>query len=189
MADVSFHDLSTLDDAARARLLKRSEADLTSFVERARPIVEAVRSEGDAALVRFGRELDKADVTPATLKVSEAEFDAAFEAVAPEVVEAIRFGIENIRVFHEEQKPEAMWLKEIRPGGFAGDRFTPIRSVALYVPRGKGAFPSVTMMTAVPAVVAGVPELSIVTPPTPDGSVDAATLVAARLAGVGTVYK
>ncbi|BBE71935.1 histidinol dehydrogenase [Oharaeibacter diazotrophicus] len=189
MADVSFHDLSLLDDAARARLLKRSEADLTSFVERARPIVEAVRSEGDAALVRFGRELDKADVTAATLKVSEAEFDAAFEAVAPEVVEAIRFGIENIRVFHEEQKPEAMWLKEIRPGGFAGDRFTPIRSVALYVPRGKGAFPSVTMMTAVPAVVAGVPELSIVTPPTPDGSVDAATLVAARLAGVGTVYK
>ncbi|TIP93528.1 MAG: histidinol dehydrogenase, partial [Mesorhizobium sp.] len=58
-----------------------------------------------------------------------------------------------------------------------------------YVPRGKGAFPSVTMMTAVPAVVAGVPELAIVTPPAPDGSVDAATLVAARLAGVATVYK
>jgi histidinol dehydrogenase len=77
----------------------------------------------------------------------------------------------------------------MRPGAFAGDRFTPIRSVALYVPRGKGAFPSVTMMTAVPAVVAGVPELAIVTPPAPDGSVDAATLVAARLAGVETVYK
>ncbi len=77
----------------------------------------------------------------------------------------------------------------VRPGAFAGDRWTPIDSVALYVPRGKGAFPSVTMMTAVPAVVAGVPSVSIVTPPTPDGSVDAATLVAARLAGVETVYK
>ncbi len=82
-----------------------------------------------------------------------------------------------------------MWLKEIRPGAFAGDRWHPIRSAALYVPRGKGAFPSVTMMTSVPAAVAGVPELSIVTPPLPDGSVDAATLVAARVAGVTNVYK
>ncbi|WP_287180274.1 histidinol dehydrogenase, partial [Mesorhizobium sp.] len=107
---------------------------------------------------------------------------AAFDMVDEDVVAAIRFGIDNIRHFHEEQRPEAMWLKEMRPGAYAGDRFTPIRSVALYVPRGKGAFPSVTMMTAVPAVVAGVPELAIVTPPAPDGSVDAATLVAARLA-------
>lgn len=189
MPAVSFHELATLDEAARAALLKRSETDLSGFIEKARPIVEAVRDEGDAALVRFGRELDKAAVSAGTLKVTEAEFDAAFKTVAAEVVEAIRFGIENIRVFHEEQKPEAMFLKEIRPGGFAGDRFTPIRSVTLYIPRGKGAFPSVTMMTAVPAVVAGVPELSIVTPPTPDGSVDAATLVAARIAGVETVYK
>ena len=80
-------------------------------------------------------------------------------------------------------------MKEIRPGAFAGDRYTPIRSVALYVPRGKGSFPSVTMMTSVPAVVAEVPELAIFTPPAPDGGVDAATLVAARLAGVDTVYK
>ncbi|RUZ72035.1 histidinol dehydrogenase, partial [Mesorhizobium sp. M7A.F.Ca.US.006.01.1.1] len=94
-----------------------------------------------------------------------------------------------IRHFHEEQKPETMWLKEVRPGAYAGDRYTPIASVALYVPRGKGAFPSVTMMTSVPAVIAGVPQIAIVTPPTSDGSVDAATLVAARLAGVGTVYK
>ena len=82
-----------------------------------------------------------------------------------------------------------MWLKEIRPGAFAGDRWHPIPSVALYVPRGKGAFPSVTMMTTVPAVVAGVPEIAILTPPTPEGTADAATLVAAKLAGVETVYK
>jgi histidinol dehydrogenase len=80
-------------------------------------------------------------------------------------------------------------MKEIRPGAFAGDRWHPIPSVALYVPRGKGAFPSVTMMTTVPAVVAGVPEISIFTPPTPEGAADAATLVAAKLAGVETVYK
>ncbi|RWQ44092.1 MAG: histidinol dehydrogenase [Mesorhizobium sp.] len=189
MPNVSFHDLSQLDAAGRAALMRRSETDLSSFMEKAAPIIEAVRTEGDAALVRFARDLDKAGLDAARLKVSPAEFDAAFDMVDEDVVAAIRFGIDNIRHFHEEQKPEAMWLKEMRPGAYAGDRFTPIRSVALYVPRGKGAFPSVTMMTAVPAVVAGVPELAIVTPPAPDGSVDAATLVAARLAGVETIYK
>ncbi|RWO10167.1 MAG: histidinol dehydrogenase, partial [Mesorhizobium sp.] len=172
-----------------AALMRRSETDLSGFMEKAAPIIEAVRTEGDAALVRFARDFDKADLDATRLKVSPTEFDAAFGMVDEDVIAAIRFGIDNIRHFHEEQKPEAMWLKEMRPGAFAGDRFTPIRSVALYVPRGKGAFPSVTMMTAVPAVVAGVPELAIVTPPAPDGSVDAATLVAARLAGVETVYK
>ncbi|MET3581948.1 histidinol dehydrogenase [Mesorhizobium robiniae] len=189
MPNVSFHDLSQLDAAGRAALMRRSETDLSSFIEKAAPIIEAVRTEGDAALVRFARDLDKADLDTARLKVSPAEFDAAFGMMDEDVVAAIRFGIDNIRHFHEEQKPEAMWLKEMRPGAYAGDRFTPIRSVALYVPRGKGAFPSVTMMTAVPAVVAGVPELAILTPPAPDGSVDAATLVAARLAGVETIYK
>lgn len=189
MSEVSFHELAKLDDAARAALLRRSETDLSSFTEKVVPIVEAVRSEGDAALLRFGRDLDRADLKEGSLKATEAEFDRAFDLVDREVVEAIRFGIENIRHFHEEQKPEAMWLKEMRPGAFAGDRFTPIKSVALYIPRGKGAFPSVTMMTAVPAVVAGVPDLAILTPPAPNGSVDAATLVAARIAGVETVYK
>ncbi|WP_192356149.1 histidinol dehydrogenase, partial [Mesorhizobium mediterraneum] len=178
MPNVSFHDLSQFDAASRAALMRRSETDLSSFMKKAAPIIEAVRTEGDAALVRFARDLNNADLHATGLKVSPAEFDAAFGMVAEDVVAAIRFGIDNIRHFHEEQKPEAMWLKEMRPGAYAGDRFTPIRSVALYVPRGKGAFPSVTMMTAVPAVVAGVPELAIVTPPAPDGSVDAATLVA-----------
>ena len=162
MTDVSFCDYSTLSENDKAALLRRSETDISSFVEKVAPIIEAVRTEGDAALARFGRELDKAAVTEANLKVTESEFDAAFKLVDASVVESIQFGIDNIRHFHEEQKPEAMWLKEIRPGAFAGDRFTPIQSVALYVPRGKGSFPSVTMMTSVPAVVAGVPNLSLI---------------------------
>lgn len=171
-------------------LLKRSETDLSFFTEKVKPIIEAVRTEGDAALVRYGQELDGAkSLTKATLKATEAEFDAAFASVDDTVIEAIRHGIENIRTFHEEQKPEPMWFKEIKPGAFAGDRYTPIQSVALYVPRGKGSFPSVTMMTAVPGVVAQVPNLAIFTPPAQDGGVDAATLVAARIAGVETVYK
>jgi histidinol dehydrogenase len=189
MSDVSFHDLSTLGPDQRAALLKRAETDLSAFAERVRPIIQAVKDEGDAALLRFAREFDKADIGEGKLRVSEAEFAAAFDKVEQDVIEGIKFGIANIRKFHEEQLPEAMWLKEIRPGAFAGDRYTPISSVALYIPRGKGAFPSVTMMTSVPAVIAGVPQIAIVTPPTSDGSVDAATLVAARLAGVETVYK
>ncbi|NIZ10673.1 histidinol dehydrogenase [Pseudooceanicola sp. HF7] len=190
MTEVTFKDLSTLSPGERAALVRRSEADLSGFTDKVLPIIDAVRTEGDAALARFGRELDRAmGLEASSLKATPEEFDAAFDAVEQEVIDAIQYGIDNIRTFHQEQKPEPMWLKEIRPGAFAGDRWTPISSVALYVPRGKGAFPSVTMMTAVPGVVAGVPDLAIFTPPGPDGSVDAATLVAARLAGVETVYK
>ncbi len=190
MADhCSFHELAKMTPEARAALLRRSEADLATYMERAKPIIEAVRNEGDEALVRFARNLDKADVRIENLQATEEEFDDAFRKVDKDVIESIEFAIGNIRSFHEEQRPEAMWLKEIRPGAFAGDRWTPITSAALYVPRGKGAFPSVTMMTSVPAVLAGVKRVVICTPPTADGTVDAATLVAARIAGVSTVYK
>ncbi|WP_025030786.1 histidinol dehydrogenase [Nitratireductor aquibiodomus] len=190
MSDINVQKLAGLGDTERAALVRRSEADLSFFLDKVQPIIDAVKTEGDAALVRFGRELDKAaPLTVETLKVSEAEFDEAFTLVDDKVIEAIRFGIENIRTFHEEQAPEPMWLKEVRPGAFAGDRYLPISSVALYVPRGKGSFPSVTMMTSVPGVVAKVPNLAIFTPPGRDGKVDAATLVAARIAGVETLYK
>jgi histidinol dehydrogenase len=187
--DVSLHDLSQLSAAERARLLVRSEADLGPVIEKVKPIVAAVKAEGDAALVRFAREFDKSPVAAGRLKAMETDFDAAFKSVEPEVIRAIEFAVDGIRRFHQAQKPEEMWLKEIRPGAYAGDRFIPMPSVACYVPRGKGSFPSVVMMTTIPAVVAGVPRIVIVTPPGPDGNVDAATLVAARLAGVKEVYK
>jgi histidinol dehydrogenase len=184
-----FHELARLSEAERAALMRRAEADLAPIIETVRPIVAAVKADGDRALSLFARELDKADVPPDRIAATKAEFDAAFDAVDRKVIAAIEYAIGNIRAFHEEQRPEPMWLKEIRPGAFAGDRWHPIPSVALYVPRGKGAFPSVTMMTSVPAVVAGVPEIAILTPPTAEGTADAATLVAAKLAGVETVYK
>ena len=160
MTNVSFHEYARLDAEQKAALLRRSEADISGFIEKVKPIIEAVKTEGDAAVARFGRDLDKSNVTEKDIKVTPAEFDDAFRKVDADVIKSIEFGVENIRIFHEEQKPEAMWLKEIRPGAFAGDRFTPISSVALYVPRGKGSFPSVTMMTSVPGVVAGVPNLA-----------------------------
>jgi histidinol dehydrogenase len=186
---VNLHDLARLGAEARANLLKRSEADLGSFLERVKPIIAAVKEEGDVALARFANEFDKSPVKPGEIAATRADFDAAFKAVEPEVIAAIEFAVENIRKFHSDQKPEEMWLHEMRPGAFAGDRFRPIPSVACYVPRGKGSFPSVVMMTTIPAVVAGVKDICVVTPPGPDGKIDAATLVAARLAGVDKVFK
>lgn len=187
--DISLHDLSKLSAAERARLLVRSEADLGPIIEKVRPIIAAVKAEGDAALARFAREFDKSPVDADRIAATPADFDSAFGQVDKEVIAAIEYAADGIRRFHEAQKPEDMWMKEVRPGTFAGDRFMPIPSVACYVPRGKGSFPSVVMMTTIPAVVAGVLRVAVVTPPGPDGNVDAATLVAARLAGVKDVYK
>lgn len=186
---VNLHLLAEMSAEARAALMRRTEADLSAYTEPVMAIIEAVRREGDAALARFAREFDKAPVEPDALRATPADFDAAFAELEPEVTAAIEFAAANIRRFHEDQKPEEMWLHEIRPGAFAGDRFRPIPSVACYVPRGKGSFPSVVMMTTIPAVVAGVPRVIVITPPGPDGRIDAATLVAARLAGVDEVYK
>ncbi len=186
---ISFFELGRMSPPERALLLERTESDLTPYLDAVRPIIEAVRAEGDSALVRFAAEFDRASLKPTELRVTAAEFDRAFELVDPDVHAAIEYAVTNIRRFHELQKPQALWLEEIRPGAFAGERYTPIPSVALYVPRGKGSFPSMLMMTAVPAVVAGVARIIVVTPPGPDGTVDAATLVAARAAGVEEIYK
>ena len=85
--------------------------------------------------------------------------------------------------------PDEMWFKEIAKGVMAGEKITPITSIGLYVPRGKGSFPSVLLMLAIPAVVAGVLEVIVCTPPTKDGSVDAATLYAAKVSGVSRILR
>ncbi len=187
---VALHELAALDDTARAGLLLRAEDDLDRFLDGARPIVEAVRIEGDTALARFGREFDRAEgLSPDALRATPADFDAAFDAMEPAMIETMEYAADNIRRFHESQRVPEMRMEEIRPGVLVGERTTPIDSVACYSPRGKGSFPVVTLMTAIPATVAGVPERIVLTPPGPDGKVDPATLVAARLAGVETVCK
>ena len=141
MPEINLFELDRLSADARAALLVRAESDLSSFLEPARRIVDAVRAEGDAAVVRLAREIDRVELDPARLLATEEEFAAADRVLEPEVKEAIRYAVDNIRRFHERQKPEPMWLMEVRPGAFAGERWTPIPSVACYVPRGKGAFP------------------------------------------------
>ncbi len=180
--------LAELDAGERAALCARGAVDVAGYIERAAPIVEAVRAEGDAALLRFAALFDRVDMTAARIRVEPDAFDVAYEVAPPDAIEAIREAAVNIRKVHERQKPATVDMIEVRPGVMAGDRHVPIEAVACYVPRGKGAFPSVALMTAVPAVVAGVPRVVVVTPPGPGGTCDPGTLVAAREAGVGEVY-
>jgi histidinol dehydrogenase len=186
---VAFYELAALTPAERQALLTRSEADLAPFLEKVKPIIERVRLEGDVAIAALAESIDRVPLDPAHLMATEAEFDAAFAELEPEMLETLRYSADNIRRFHEAQMPPEMWMKEIRPGVLVGERATPIDSVACYAPRGKGSFPSVTLMTTIPASVAKVPVAILLTPPGPDGRIDAATLVAARLGGVEKVYR
>jgi histidinol dehydrogenase len=189
MTQINLHELAKLTPAQRQRLLTRVEGDLSDFENKVKPIIAAVRAEGDEALARFARDFDKAPVQAGELAATEADYAEAERTLAPDVKAAMAFAAANIRKFHEKQKPEEMWMLEVSPGAFGGERWSAIPSVACYVPRGKGAFPSVALMTSIPAKVAGVERVVIVTPPGPNGKIDDATLVAARMAGVDAVYK
>jgi|LSQX01.2.fsa_nt_gb histidinol dehydrogenase len=150
-------------------------------------ILEAVREEGDAALVRLERQLDWSGYTVEDIRVPEAQTNAAYDQVAPELLAALRRAIENVRAFHEQDKPRS-WETE-REGLSLGSRFTPVDSAGIYTPAGQAPLPSSLYMCAVPAAVAGVRRLAVCTPPRKDGSLDALTLVAARECGVDEVYR
>ncbi len=179
--------LASLSQARRDALMVRHAPDMARHVERARPIVEAVREQGDRALIRLAEEFDGVPMSKEQLRVTPQDFTRARRNVPDEVAEAIDMATDHIRVVHERQRPATLDMVEVRPGVMAGERHVPIDSVACYVPRGKGAFPSVALMTAIPAVIAGVKKVVIVTPPGPGGCCDPATLVAARAAGVEEV--
>jgi histidinol dehydrogenase len=186
---VNFHDLKELSPDARAKLMMRAETDLAPFIAKVAPILDAVRCDGDEAVARFTRQFDNAPVTAESLAATPQDFDNAERALDLAVKDALAFAADSIRRFHAAQMPEKSWTMEVRPGVLAGDRVSAIPSVACYVPRGKGSFPSAVLMTAIPATVADVRDVVIITPPGPGGAFDDATLVAARMAGVARVYK
>ncbi len=186
---VHFYELARLDASQRARLLRRAEIEIDSLIEYVRPIVQAVRERGDAALIEFMARFDHVQLTPEQLRVGREEIARAHETLDKDVYNAIKHAIHNVRIFHERQMPHEQWFTQVAPGVMAGEKITPISSVGLYVPRGKGAFPSVMYMLATPASIAGVPRIVVCTPPGPDGAVDAASLVAADLCGVHEIYR
>ena len=185
---VQFLKLNELSPEQLNRLMRRAEKDIRDLLPRAQEVIDAVRENGDAAVVEYARRFDAPGFQAHMLRAAPSDFEAARSAVSTEVVAAIREAHENIRRFHEAQMPEPMWFTEVQPGIMAGEKVTPVTSAGLYVPRGKGAFPSVMLMLATPARVAGVPRVIVVTPPTPEGKADAASLVAAEICGVDEVY-
>ncbi len=169
--------------------MRRAEIEIDSLIERVRPIVQVVRERGDEALIDFTARFDHVELTPNNLRVSREEIEQAHRTLDPTVRRAVEHAIHNVRAFHEKQMPHEQWFTEVEPGVIVGEKVTPISAVGLYVPRGKGAFPSVLYMLATPASIAGVPRIVVCTPPGPGGEIDAASLVAADLCGVHEIYR
>jgi len=188
---INFYIWNETDETTKARIMRRSQANIDDVITIVEPIIEDVCKNGDDALIKYAKKFDGADIT--SLKATEEEFAAAENALEEDLKAAIQHCAGNVKTFHKEQmnRVEGPWMIEIEPGVFAGEQVNPIKSVGLYVPRGKGAFPSALYMLAIPAVIAGVKNIAIVSPPTPEGTTDAATLYTAKLCGLKpeNVYK
>ena len=186
---IHFYELATMDVSQRARLLRRAEIQIDELIERVRPIIQEVRQRGDQALIEFTARFDRVQLAPDRLRVSREEIERAYQMLDTSVRGAIEHAIRNVRTFHQQQMPHEQWFTQVAPGVMAGEKITPVTSVGLYVPRGKGAFPSVMYMLATPASIAGAPRIGVCTPPGLRGEVDPASLVAADLCGVHEIYR
>ncbi|HAV09523.1 MAG TPA: histidinol dehydrogenase [Rhodobacteraceae bacterium] len=183
-----FLDASSADFEARFNALlsmKREDSpDVDAVVA---GIIADVRARGDAAVLELTTKFDRMTLTPETLRVSNAEIDAAIAQVSPKERAALELAAQRIRDYHARQMPEdASWIDA--NGATLGWRWTPVSAAGLYVPGGLAAYPSSVLMNAIPAKVAGVARLAV-TVPTPDGNVNALVLLACRIAGVDEVYR
>ena len=160
-----------------------SKADVEGIVAE---IIATVRAKGDKALFEYAEKFDKAQLS--SLKVSEQEFDEAMQVVDKDFVEVIKKSAENIRAFHSKQVREGFEIKQ-NDGIIIGQKIIPMDRAGLYVPGGTAAYPSTVLMDAIPAILAGVGEVAIATPPNKEGKINPVILVAAKIAGVKTVYK
>jgi histidinol dehydrogenase len=172
------------------------EADFAAFVEErrdtpeevdaiVRDVLAAVRAEGLEALLRFAREFDRVDLDEVSIRVSAEEISAGAAACPREVRDAIAFAAARIRSYHERQRPADLRFTD-EAGVELGWRWTPLEAVGIYVPGGRAAYPSTVLMNAVPAAVAGVERIAMVTPP---GRLQPAVLAAAQAAGVTEIWR
>lgn len=151
-------------------------------------ILSAVRERGDAALVEFTERFDGVRLTPGEFPVGAGEYEAAERAIGAETLRALRYAAGRIEAFHRHTLPRSWWVEDAN-GSLLGQQVRPLDRVGIYVPGGRAAYPSTVLMTAVPARVAGVSEIVLVSPPGPDRSLPAAVLAAARVAGVTEAYR
>lgn len=169
-------------------LLKRSPNHYGEYEEAVKQILLDVKTGGDQALFAYTKKFDGAVLTADQLEVTEEEIQEAYEQMDPELLTVIRTSMENIRVYHEKQK-QYSWFDSTEKGTMLGQKVTPLARVGVYVPGGKAAYPSSVLMNIIPAKVAGVKNICMVTPPGKDGKVTPTTLVAAKEAGADHIYK
>ncbi len=168
-------------------LLQRSPNHYSAYEGTVNEILEAVRTSGDTAVFTYTQKFDGVALTKDTVRVTEAEIEAAYTQVEDSLIPILQQAIENIRTYHEKQR-QYSWFDSKQDGTMLGQKVTPLRRVGVYVPGGKAVYPSSVLMNVLPAKVAGVEEIVMVTP-APGGVVNPNTLVAAREAGVDSIYK
>ena len=169
-------------------LLKRSTNDYGEYEKVVAEIIEQVKSRKEEAIFEYSRKFDKCELTKETFEVTRAEIEEAYTQIDAHFIEVMKASAANIRAYHEKQKRNS-WFDAKEDGTILGQKITPMHSVGVYVPGGKAAYPPTTLMNVVPAKVAGVPNIIMTTPAGADGKVNAATLVAADIAGVDRIFK
>jgi histidinol dehydrogenase len=171
------------------RISDRTHDDAMTHKEATvREVLQTVRRQGDKALLHYTEEFDQKILTLDELRVSGSELDAAYQQVSKELLDAIQFARQQIEAFHRQRTPKS-WVQFGEDDVVLGKRFTPVDRAGLYIPGGKASYPSTVLMNAVPAQVAKVPRIVMVTPPGPDSKVNPAVLVAAQEAGVHEIYR
>ena len=180
-------DPSAREDLLRD-LLKRSPDQYGAYEAQVAQILEEVREKGDEALFAYTERFDGAKLSGETVLVTEEEIREAYQKVPDQLVAVIRRALKNIEDYHAKQK-QYSWFDSKPDGTILGQKVTPLKRVGVYVPGGKAAYPSSVLMNILPAKVAGVEEILMVTPPGKDGKVTPTTLVAAHEAGATAIYK
>jgi histidinol dehydrogenase len=171
------------------RLNRPSQLEAAREKETVASILKEVRERGDAALLEFTSLFDKADLgSPENIMVREEEIQKSYEQANAKFIEILCRSADRIRLFHEKQKQNS-WLTFDEDGILLGQKVIPIERIGVYVPGGRAAYPSSVLMNVLPARVAGVKEIVMVTPPKQDGRVNPAVLAAAKIAGVDKIYK
>ena len=169
-------------------LLKRSPNNYGQYEASVKEILDKVKEEKDAAVFAYTAKFDGAELTADTIEVTDAEIEEAYAQVDDTLLTVIRKAKDNIENYHAKQRQNS-WFDSKPDGTILGQKITPLHRVGVYVPGGKAVYPSSVLMNVMPAKVAGVDEIIMVTPPGKNGKVSPNTLVAAKEAGVNKIYK
>ena len=169
-------------------LLKRNPGQYTEYESVVSDIIANVREKGDEAVFEYTQKFDKWEINSSNIKVTEEEIEEAYQNFDKELIEVMKKSASNIAQYHKKQLQNS-WIDTKEDGTILGQKITPIEKVGVYVPGGKAAYPSSTLMCIIPAQVAGVKRIVMMTPAGADGKVAPCTLVAAKITGITEIYK